>query len=103
MKKAISALAIISLLVSVAPLYAAQGGTKGAGSCAYDRASDEAVFHRVGDWFATIGKSDAEKETILAERKATRAAARAQKEAEKKKRQLEKETEKAQKKLKKGW
>ena len=50
---------------------------------AMQNASDEAVFHRVGDWFATIGKADTEKQTIIAQRKMTRAAKKAEKMAKK--------------------
>jgi hypothetical protein len=84
-------------VVGITPVYAQ--AKKGASARAYERASDEAVFHRIGDWFATRGKSEEEKEKIVAERKAKRAAARAQKEAEKRKRKLEKDAKEAQKKL----
>jgi hypothetical protein len=101
MKKIIISFLILSFLVGMTPVYAAQGGTKGASSRAYEHASDQAVFHRISDWFATRGKSDQEKQAILAERKAKRAAKRLQKEAEKKKKQLKKEAKKAQKKIRK--
>lgn len=70
---------------------------KGASATAYEHASDEAVFHRVGDWFATVGKTDQEKKAIIAERKAKRAVAKAEKEAEKAKKQAEKEAQEAKK------
>jgi len=70
---------------------------KGASPAAYEHASDQAIFNRVGDWFATIGKSPEEKEAILAERRAKRAAEKAEKEAEKAKKQTEKETRAAKK------
>lgn len=56
---------------------------QGANEKALEHASDQAIFNRVGDWFATIGKKGAEKEKILAERKAQRTAKRAEKEAKK--------------------
>jgi cyclophilin family peptidyl-prolyl cis-trans isomerase len=99
MKKILISILAITLLVSTIPAFCAQG-RKGASDRALERASDEAIFHRVADWFATRGKSPEEKEEIIAERKAERAAARAKKEAEKKKKQLEKEAKKRQKKLK---
>ena len=54
---------------------------KGANEQAYEHASDNAIFNRVGDWFATVGKSKEEKESILAERKAKRATQKAEKKA----------------------
>jgi len=77
-------------LAGIVPAYAAQG-RKGASDKAYEHASDEAIFHRVTDWFATIGKTEEEKEAILAERKTERAARRAQKKAKQEKKKAEKE------------
>lgn len=99
MRKFISLLLIVSVVLISIPCIAAQG-RKGASDKAYEHASDEAIFHRVGDWFATRGKSGEEKKAIIAERKAKRAAARAQKKAEKEKRKLEKGAKKSQKKMK---
>lgn len=104
MKKLAIMTIVVLLIAAFVPLLsvgAAEKGTKGASERAYERASEEAIFHRVGDWFATRGKSEEEKEAIIAERKATRAAKRAQKEAEKQKRKMEKEGRKTQKKMKK--
>jgi len=101
MKKILIFLLAITLLISNIPVFAAQG-RKGASDRALERASDKAIFHRITDWFATIGKSEEEKKAILTERKAKRAAQRAQKEAEKQKRIMEKEAKKTQKKMK-GW
>jgi len=100
MKRLIVFFIAIALILSTVPVFGAQG-RKGASDRALERASDEAIFHRVGDWFATRGKSESEKKAIIAERKAKRAAKRAQKEAEKKKRNLEKEARKAEKKVRK--
>jgi hypothetical protein len=80
------------------PAYAAQ---KGASQTAMEKASDEAIFHRVGDWFATRGKSPEEAKAIKAERKAQRAAKRAQKEADRAKKEAEKQAKRAQKEMKK--
>ena len=60
-----------------------QAAEKVASPKAFEHASDEAIFHRIGDWFATIGKSEGEKEQILMERKAKRAAKRMEKGAKK--------------------
>jgi len=73
---------------------------KGASQEAYEHADDNAVFNRVGDWFATVGKSKEEKEKILAERKAERATKRAEKEAEKMKRKAEEAKGEAEKEAK---
>lgn len=91
MKKILSALVIISLIFTALPVFAAQG-RKGASDKALEQASDEAIFHRVGDWFATIGKSDEEKKAIIAERKAKRAAARVQEEAERARKKMKEKT-----------
>jgi uncharacterized protein YpmB len=45
---------------------------KGASAQAMERASENSVFNRVTDWFATVGKSPEEKTLILAERNAKR-------------------------------
>jgi ElaB/YqjD/DUF883 family membrane-anchored ribosome-binding protein len=70
----------------------AQQPQKGASAQAYEHASEQSVFNRVGDWFATIGKSGAEKEKILQQR-------RAQREAKRIRKQTNQESEAAQKQL----
>jgi hypothetical protein len=99
MRKLIVFVLAVSLLITAMPAFAARGGRKGADEKAYEHASEEAIFHRVGDWFATRGKSEEEKKAIIAERKAKRAAIRAQKEAEKKKKMIEKEAARKKKML----
>lgn len=42
-------------------------------------ASQDTIVDQVGDWFATVGKSGMDKDTILAKRKAERTAERAEK------------------------
>ena len=100
MRKFIAIAVVLSLVLVSMPVFAAKG-RKGASDKAYEQASEEAIFHRVGDWFATRGKSEEEKAAIIAERKAKRAAKRAEKEAEKKKKTLGKEAKKTQKALRK--
>lgn len=46
---------------------------RGASQKAQERASDQAIFNRVSDWFATVGRPQEEKERILQERQARRA------------------------------
>jgi len=98
MKKAIILFIALSLMVLSMPSYAAKD-QRGASPRAYQQASDEAIFHRVGDWFAARGKTENEKKAIIAQRKAERIAKRAQKEAEKRKREAEREMKKAQKEM----
>ena len=95
MKKILTLVLILSIAMSM-PVFAAKG-QRGASQKAYEHASDEAVFHRVGDWFATVGKSEKEKEAIIAERKGKRAAKKAEKELAKKKKAAEKKAKKAKK------
>jgi hypothetical protein len=103
MKRILVLLLVFAIALGTVPAYAAQ---KGASSKAYEKASDEAVFNRVGDWFATRGKSPKEAQAILGERKAKRAMQRTQKEAEKQKKIAKKQAEQSQKemnrKMKKG-
>jgi len=99
-KKAIIYGVVLSLFLVCLPAFSAEKGSIGASARAYEKASDEAIFHRVGDWFATRGKSEEESLAIIAERKAARAAKRAQKEAVKQKRKMKKEAKQAQKKIK---
>ena len=64
--------------------------------------TDDSAIDKVGDWFATRGKSDAEKQKVLAQRKANRVAARAQKKIEKQKREAQKKMQKQQKSMEKA-
>lgn len=70
---------------------------KGASDTAYEHASDNSVFNRVSDWFATVGKSEEEKEKILQERRMQRATKRTEKEEKR----AEKQAEKTRRKMKK--
>ena len=96
MKKFLVFVLTLTFVCASFSLYAGKKEVKGASEKAYEHASDEAVFNRVGDWFATIGKSDEEKEKVLIERKAKRAAKKAKKKAEK----AAKESKKKAKKVK---
>lgn len=94
MKKILAIFLVLSFIA--VPAFAAKG-RKGASDTAYKNANEQAVFHRAGDWFATVGKTEKEKKAIVAERKAKRATLKVQKEAEKKKKMLQKEIERQQK------
>ena len=71
---------ILVLMLAVPSIsFGAPDGRKGASDKAYEHASDQSIFNRTGDWFATIGKSEEEKATIKAERVAERKAKRLEK------------------------
>ena len=91
--------ALAAMLVFSATITFAAKDQKGASAQAREHASDNAIFNRVGDWFATIGKSEEEKQKILTQRKAERAAKRAEKEAKKKAEEAGKKMEKGKKDL----
>lgn len=97
MKKVMAIFVAITLIAGSATAFAAQKGAKGASAKAYEHASDQAIFNRVSDWFATRGKSEEEKSAILQERSAIRA----QKRAEKETRRAGKEVKKEQKRIRK--
>jgi len=94
MKKVLALLLILVFALGTIPAFSAPLGQKGASAQALANASDESVFNRVGDWFATRGKSDTEKQQILAERKVKRTAEKVQKEAQRQKKELEKQAKK---------
>lgn len=68
----------LSIFFISGPLHAADK-EKGASDTAYEHASDQAIFHRVGDWFSTIGKNKEEKKIALEERQQARTAKKAEK------------------------
>jgi len=94
MKKLILAMVTLAVLLNFSSVFAEGKGYKGASQQAFENANENAVFNRVGDWFATIGKSPEEKARIKAERQVSRAEKRAQKEVR------EQEKRKEQRKLK---
>ncbi len=69
---------LAGLISSSIPVLSVDGGQSGASASAYQRASDEAVFTRIGDWLATFGKSGFEKESILVQRRTARVAKHAE-------------------------
>lgn len=97
MKKLILVTLVLSLVLVSGLAFAARGGVKGADEKAYEHASDNAIFNRIGDWFATRGKSKEAKEAIIEERKAKRAQKRAEKEARKAQKATDKEARKIKK------
>lgn len=109
MKKVVLAAIFLLTLIFCASAFAAEGEEvkkKGASPTAYEYASPQAIFHRVSDWFATIGKSPEEKAKIKEERQAERETQRLQKQTQKTQRELEKTQEQKGKKFDmpmKGW
>jgi len=97
MRSVIIMLAVMLMFPAV--LYSAEDGEKGASRQAHEHASDQAIFNRVGDWFATVGKSDEEKEAIKAERLQGRERKRLEKEEKKKIEESEYAGETAEKKV----
>lgn len=98
MKKMIIGIMIACIFLATTVSYAAQDASC-ASEKARENASDQAVFNRVGDWFATVGKSDEEREQIITERRVRREAKRAEKEARKAERQLKEKAGDAEKTL----
>ena len=106
MKKLIILISLACLVFAAHPGFAARGGKRGADQKAYEHASGNAMFNRVGDWFATRGKSREQKKAMIEERKIRRAEIRAMKKREeeakkeqKRLRKTERKTEKIQKRL----
>jgi FKBP-type peptidyl-prolyl cis-trans isomerase len=93
-------LVLTAMLVLFAMPSFAQEKEKGASAQAYEHADDKAIFNRVGDWFATVGKSDEEKATIKAQRQAERQAKKAEKEAKKAAQEAETKVKEQKEKLK---
>lgn len=62
----------------------------------------DTVVYNLGDWVATIGKKDLEKQAVLTERKARREAAQAEREVRKQAKKASKQMDRAGKDLKKG-
>ncbi|MFC1704180.1 hypothetical protein ACFL1E_05300 [Candidatus Omnitrophota bacterium] len=101
MKKSICLVVLLALVATGSLVYAQEKDLKGASPKAYEHASDQAVFNRVSDWFATVGKSKEEKVRIRAERKAKRAAEKMKKKANRAAEELDTQSKEKAKKLKK--
>ena len=76
--------------VMTAPVYAQQGG----GVSANGRSPDHAIRPRLGDWFATLGRSDEEKKQIMTKRQAERKSRKAKEKAERAKQEAEEKKKK---------
>ena len=100
MRKMVAILLVLCFTMISLPAFAAKG-RKGASDRAYEKASQESIFHRVGDWFATRGKTEKEKKAMINERKAKTEADRIQKKAQKAKKKIEKKGDKTRRKIQK--
>ena len=96
MKKLIALILVLSFALAV-PAFAAPKDMKAPGTKAVASVGDDSAVDKVGDWFATRGKSSDEKQKILMERKAKRAVEKAQKQADKKAKEMKKQAEKTKK------
>lgn len=99
MKKILAAILVVLFTATSVPVYAAPFGEKGPSSTAVENASSDSVIDRVGDWIATRGKSQSEKDQILLQRRTERAAKRVQKAAENAQKEMAKEAKNMQKNL----
>jgi len=79
----IALLVVVFMVLTSVPVFA-QCASKSACS---DRAS---IHQKMGDWFATMGKSPEEREQVLAQRESARAEKKAEKKARKEAKQAEK-------------
>jgi len=98
MKKVITLVLSIVFLASASFVGAQVDSGRGSSAQTYTHASEDSIFHQFSDWIATVGKSKAEKRTILAKRKADRVRKRAEKKARTYKRKVEEGSEKGSKK-----
>lgn len=95
MKKLITLILVLSFALCSPALTSVTWAASEASEIAQDN-----VVDKVGDWFATRGKTENERKAILAQRKTDRVAKRAEKQAMKAKKRAEQETKKAQKDMK---
>ena len=100
MRKLVIIAVLACFALSLAP--AVTSYAQGKSAISAKELTDDSAIDKVGDWFATRGKSDAEKQKLLAQRKANRVAARAQKKLEKQKKQAEKKMQQQQKSMQKA-
>lgn len=97
MKRLLLCVIVVSFVLTSSVSFAAMPWQKDT-KVSLENVTKDSVIDKVGDWFATRGKTDDEKQAILAQRRTQRASEKAQAEAAKAKAQLEKkmaETKKA--------
>ncbi len=99
MKRSTIAVLVIACVLGTSQSFAQPEEAPKGRSVARERASDNAVFNRISDWFATRGKSPEEAEAIRTQRQEERDAARTRREAGRQKREAERASEKAQQRM----
>ena len=72
MKKFFSVFFLLAFLFTAAPSVIHAEDTAMQVESAYQEVAKDSFFERLGDWFATLGKSDSEKARIIAERRSKR-------------------------------
>jgi membrane-bound lytic murein transglycosylase B len=85
--------------LTAAASFAASEAKQSASPAASQNADDESMLNRMGDWFATMGKSAEEKAKILRERKMKRATERAEKKYRKRQRTTQQSSKEMQQKM----
>jgi len=100
MKKLLALAVLVCFALSAVP--ALEACAQGKSTVSSKELTDDSVVDKVGDWFATRGKSDAEKQKLLAQRKANRVVARAQKKIERQKKQSDKKLDQQKKSMMKA-
>lgn len=87
------------IILVTAPSFAQPEKAQEGRSVATEQASDNAIFNRITDWFATRGKSPEEAETIGTQRQAERDAAKSRRKAARQKKEMERGAENAQQRI----
>ncbi len=84
MKKVVIVGVVFSVILSSGFVQVGEVEARGASQTAREQASERAIFNRITDWFATVGRSEEEKEKILEERRTRRLEKQAEREARQK-------------------
>lgn len=100
MKKLVILAVLVCFVFSAMP--AVSSHAQGKSGVSSSSIADDSAIDKIGDWFATRGKSDAEKQKMLAERKMKRVAERAQKKAERGQKEAQKQMQKQKKEMNKS-
>lgn len=94
MKKVLFSVIIFSFIFLAGVLLAQESqkvSRTGTAPQAHEHASDQAIFSRVADWFATVGKPEEERNQILLERRDAREQKRLEKQSQRKQREAQRQ------------
>ena len=98
MRKIFFACVVLCILCAAGFAFADDAGAQAAtADVSVDASGQVSVFARMGDWFATVGRSEQEQERIMEHRRARRSEKHAEKEARKARKRARKAQEKAEK------